>query len=150
MNNKSLAFASAADTIIKDVTGRGRIIASAFSVAVARAVGLPTAAVTDAESYFNVQAMAQVRLLLSAANEDVVFDVPLAEGITRQLWMLRYLAAYPNSRSLRCRQYGFIDTVAGAGQCISDETHAMLNKYKEEILDLVMYAEEVISEVHCG
>lgn len=115
-----------------------RIIAAGVAFFAAHTSSIPTTAVVGTDMYYNDQIAAGVRSAISAVNEAVVFDVPLAVEYARNFWSQRYNAAH-NS----CIYTGvntdldFFCTSTGVGFLFAAEDIKFLNENKKAVLAVV-------------
>lgn len=146
----SIEFSRQADSLAPDRQTRARVIAAAVSTAISRVLPMPSFEVEDVVGHYRISVSSAANALLSSINEAVVFDILAAEPFVRQLWIMRYSAAYPSSKTLIARQYGFFDTIFGVGLYVDETNHAFLNEHKDAILNLAIVAETMVKEAQNG
>lgn len=146
----SIEFARQADNLSPDRQTRSRVVAAAVAAAISRVLPIPSFEAEDPAGHYRLNVSSTANQLLSCINEQVVFDIQFAEPFLRQLWIMRHSAAYPSTKVLDARQFGFFDTIFGVGIYVDDTTHAFLNEHKDSILNLMSVANAVVEEAKNG
>ena len=149
MEMKFTPFLQQVDGNIKDSTQRAAILVAVISCAVAQELSIPSSPADDAEGYYNGMLMPEYNALLDRFNENLVFSVKEALGLTRAFWMLRYEAVHP-CNEMPNSQYGFFDTLVGVQCYFSPEQHQFLNENKDVIGILVFHARRLIASFREG
>jgi len=150
MNINSIDFSRQANEVASDCRTRGRIVASAIALAVSQALPIPSFEVEDISAHYNTQVFEHARRYLNEINESVVFNTPDAAALTRQLWLMRYSAAFPRFEVLCAGQYGFFDTLMGVGVFVDEGSHCFLNDNKQAVFTLAHAARTMVAEVNNG
>lgn len=78
----------------KELSPRGALVQSAYALAVAGAI--PPVAESHPEVAYNNLVMPMVRQFANEVNEQSAIRVSELMDLTKQLWMQRYRAVYPN------------------------------------------------------
>lgn len=138
MKTKFLAFNKNADSLIKDMTQRGKIIAASVALGMSNAAAMPTSPVTNPSSFFTLQVLPTMRNMVSDWNENLVFDARLCLEYIRSFWMIRYVSAHPSVRPVYAIDCSFFETLTGASTYVSPDNWKFLEENKAAILMLSM------------
>jgi hypothetical protein len=144
MQLKYIPFSQKVDSVVTNSVIRASIIAASLALATANMLHLPTTSVEDASSHFNFQVLPGVNQLVSEWNENMVFDARACIDQIKSLWMVRYTAAFPNSRPIYSFDLGFFETMFGVNTFISAEHRKFLDDNKNDILTIAIAASEII------
>lgn len=123
-------FSAKAGRVIPADVSRSKVLTVVFAIAVARKLPIPSAATHDDGGYFTLNLKQSADAMLSELNERIMFDPIAASEYVRQFWRLRYLATHGNYNtvlSMPPGRSGFVDTLVGAGQALSEEVHCFSN-----------------------
>jgi hypothetical protein len=129
---------------------RTRVMTAAVAVAIVTNQHLPSSEVDNAEVYFNTQLMPLVQRLVSAFNEKVVFDVRACIEQVRQLWHLRYSAAFGNILTMPEEGGNFFNKFTGVERYISCDFYDFANAHSRAIVSLSFFAAMIIDELSRG
>jgi len=116
------------------LTTKAKFTAAAFAAVLSRFLPIPSDRVSVTEDYYNINCVPIVNEVLSTLNEKMLLDLPVAAQYTRNYWMIRMAAAYPQELITLNTQYGMIDTFVGTGNVWAPVDHAFINEVKDGVI----------------
>jgi hypothetical protein len=129
---------------VDDPAQRADVLSTAVAMAASRLGGLPSEAVANPGSHYNMYVSTPIRNRAGAINEEIVFSLKDALNQARQFWMLRYYSAHPAQYQPEGTDYGFFDTLMGVPQFVDPKLHSFANEHKRALFRL---ANQIVSIV---
>lgn len=139
-----LDFIAQSEHQVASPVERSRVVCAAIAVAISTTQHLPSSEVQNAESYFSNQLMPLVAKMVSYFNEKVIFDTRACIEQVRQLWHLRYSAAFGNILTMPEDGCNFFDKFTGVDKYISCDFYAFANTNAKAITNLSFFAATVL------
>lgn len=130
--------------LVDDPAARSDVLSTAIAMAVSRLGGLPSEAVANPGSHYNMYVSTPARNRAGQINEEIVFSLKDALNQARQFWMLRYYSAHPAQYQPESSDYGFYDTLMGVPQFIDPKLHSFANEHKKALFRLANQITSII------
>jgi len=126
---------------------KAKFTATVVAAILARHLPIPSDRVSVKEDYYNINCVPIVNEVLSALNEKLLVDLPICVAYTRNFWLVRMAAAFPEELITLNNCYGMIDTYVGAGNVWSAADHAFINEVKDGVLGCSVKAKAYLVEL---
>ena len=136
-----------AENQVANPMDRSRVLASAIAVAIVGSQHLPSSEVDSAELYYTNQLMPLVRRRVDDFNKTLTFDISACLDQVRQLWHLRYAAAYGNLMTMPDAGSNFFNKFTGVDKFVSSDFYAFANQNASAITNLSFFAASILNEL---
>lgn len=127
MSPKFNLFTDAADAMIVNSADKCAVISSALALALSTIQPLPTTQVDNPHNYYSMNLLQGIKAIVSEWNEGIIFDAQDTLQQTVMFWLIRYTAAYPNSRVFFSFTNDFFDTITGVYAFVPKKLHEFLD-----------------------
>ena len=148
MNIELMDFVAQAERLVPNPSLRSKVIASAIAAAIATKQSLPSTEVEYSAGYYVQQVLPAVMALVSAFNEEVVFNTTDCLAQTSALWRVRYTAAHgPYRFIVGLDGCNFLDNFTGVSVMVSKQQREHFDANCNAIGELTMFASNVLSQM---